>query len=121
MGREPIVPYPKNATGAFYVENECCITCEAPALEAPELMAHDEKESYPHCYFRRQPETPGEIERAIMACVVSCTRAVRYAGHDPAILERFRQLRGQSSCDALSGRRGPDGQAHPLWDGELDC
>ncbi len=55
-----------------------------------------------------------------MACVVSCIEAVRYAGHDPAILERFRQLRIASSCDALSARQGPEGQAHPLWDGDLD-
>lgn len=119
MGREPIVPHPKNAPGPFYTENECCAACEAPVLEAPDLMAQDEQ-GYHHCYFKRQPETPEETERAIMACVVSCVQAVRYAGHDPAILERFRELRSEYACDDLTGRQGPAGQAHPLWDGELD-
>jgi hypothetical protein len=120
MGREPIVPYPKNAPGSFYTEDESCMACEAPCSEAPDLIAHDQQESGHHCYFKKQPETPEETERAIMACVVSCIEAVRYAGHDPEILKRFRQLRSQSSCDALTRRPGPGGQAHPLWDEEVD-
>ena len=121
MGREPIVPYPRNAPGPFYVEDQLCTCCEAPYLEAPTLMeADDEKGSYPHCYFKRQPETPEETEQAIMACVVSCVGAVRYGGHDPEILKRFRQLHCESACDALTARPGPCGQAHPLWDAEVD-
>jgi hypothetical protein len=120
MGREPIVPYPKNAPGPFYTENESCMSCDAPVTIAADLMAYDEGQSGQHCYFKRQPQTPEETERAIMAGVVSCIEAVRYAGHDQAILERFRHLKSASSCDALTWRPGPDGQAHPLWDGELD-
>jgi hypothetical protein len=84
------------------------------------MVQDDDKQNYPHCYFKMQPRTPEEIERAIMACVVSCMDTVRYAGHDPEILERFRRLHAESSCDALAGRPGPGGQAHPLWDEELD-
>src|SRR5437764_1177955 len=46
MPHEPIPPYPKNATGDFSIEKDCCITCEAPYHEAPELMAHDEAGDY---------------------------------------------------------------------------
>ncbi|SIN81969.1 hypothetical protein SAMN05444166_1083 [Singulisphaera sp. GP187] len=41
--------YPKNTPDDFYLENDCCITCEAPYNEAPDLMAHDEIGDYPHC------------------------------------------------------------------------
>jgi hypothetical protein len=98
MAHEPIPPYPKNAPGPFYVQSECCIACSAPEQEAPDLMDHGEwpdgEEGY-HCYFKRQPETPDEVERAISACVVSCVRAVRYAGNNPKILKRFRELRNK--------------------------
>ena len=102
MADEPIPPYPKNAPGDFYVENNCCITCEAPYHEAPDLMAHDEEGDYPHCYFKRQPETPEEVDRAVMACNVSCVRAVRYSGKNPKILKRFRELGSEDSCDVLA-------------------
>lgn len=36
-----------------------------------------------------------------MSCAVSCIRAVRYAGDDPKILKRFRELRSEASCDVL--------------------
>src|SRR3954451_17976408 len=101
MAHEPIPPYPKNAPGDFYVENDCCITCEAPYGEAPDLMAHDEEGDYPHCYFKRQPETPEEVERAVMACHVSCVRAVRYAGRNPKILKKFQELGSVDACDVL--------------------
>jgi hypothetical protein len=104
MADERITPYPKNAPGDFYVENNHCITCEAPYHEAPDLMAHDEGD-YPHCYFKKQPETPAEVERAIMACCVSCVVAVRYAGKNPKILKRFQELGGEESCDVLSPDR----------------
>jgi hypothetical protein len=150
MAAEPIRPYPMNAPGPFYVENNCCIACEAPYHEACDLMAHDEEGG--HCYFRRQPETPEEVERAIMACRVSCVRAVRYSGDDPEILRRFRDLRSIDSCDvvasewrsavirdknwaslslkeklrmarrAVNGKRRspPESGPHPLFDRELD-
>jgi hypothetical protein len=102
MAQEPIQPYPKNAPGGFYVQNQHCITCEAPYHEAPDLMAHDEEGDYRHCYFKRQPEAPEEVERAIMACYVSCVRAVRYAGRNPKILKKFQELGSVDSCDVLS-------------------
>ncbi len=136
----PIPPYPKNAPGPFYTENECCIICEAPYHEAKDLMAHDEGD-YPHCYFKKQPETPEEVERAVWACAVSCVKAVRYSGDDPAILKRFRDLHADVSCDVLadcSPQAAPEpsptmtgekpipsfppssDRSHPLWDLDLD-
>jgi len=103
--REKLPPYPKNAPGDFYVENECCIACEAPMRSAPDLIEHDDDSS--HCYFKKQPQTSEEIERAIEACMVSCVEAVRYRGRDPAILSRFVQLRAESACDALVQRIRP--------------
>ena len=108
MAHEPIPPYPKNAPGDFYVQDQCCITCEAPYHEAPDLMAHDEEGGH-HCYFKRQPETPDEVERAIRACRVSCVRAVRYSGDAPEILRRFQELGRDDSCDVLSIERREGG------------
>lgn len=99
-----IPPHPKNAPGAFYVQEGCCIACDAPLQEAPDLIGTDDGQGGYHCHFRRQPTTPEEIECAVMACYVSCTHAVGYAGYDPAILARFRELGGETSCDALSGK-----------------
>jgi hypothetical protein len=98
---KPIPPYPKNAPGPFYVEDGCCIICQAPYHEAPDVMAHDE-EGGGHCYFRRQPETPEQVERVISACCVSCVSAVRYSGNDPEILRRFRELGDIDACDVLA-------------------
>jgi hypothetical protein len=137
----PEPPFPKNAPGAFYVRNECCISCEAPYSEAPDLMDHDDGEGGYHCHFKKQPETPEEVERAVMACAVSCVRAVRYAGDDPAILKRLRELRSSDSCDVLVKSSAqvtpeprqattwaeprapvdrPSDRSHPLWDREMD-
>jgi O-acetyl-ADP-ribose deacetylase (regulator of RNase III) len=80
-----------------------------PYHEAPELMAHDRDGSHP-CYFKRQPETPEEVEDAVMACVVSCVRAVRYDGTDPKILQRFREMKSEDSCDAFSSGKPSDSE-----------
>ena len=87
--------------GPFYVEDGSCVICEAPYHEAPDVMAHDEAGGG-HCYFRRQPETPQEVERAISACCVSCVSAVRYSGNAPEILRRFRELGQIDACDVLA-------------------
>ena len=81
-------PYPKNVPGDFIV-NDCeCISCGAPEAEAPDLMTHDDKS----CYFKRQPSTPEELERAIRAVEVSCVGAVRYVGNDPKVLKRIAEM-----------------------------
>jgi hypothetical protein len=65
MVHKPFPPYPENSPGPFYVEKDWYIACQAPYHEALDLVAHDEDAG--HSVFRRQPETPEEVERAIRA------------------------------------------------------
>src|SRR5207237_8713973 len=45
-----------------------------------------EATGYESCYIKRQPESPDEVERAIMAMAVGCCGAHRYGGRDPQSL-----------------------------------
>ena len=83
--------FPKNAPGPFWVENGMCISCRAPEHEAPDLIASDDETG--HCYFKKQPATPEETERAVRAVRASCCDAVQYCGDDPLVLQRLRELR----------------------------
>ena len=86
MAEDNIKPYYKNASGPFVVNDGECIACGAPEAEAPDLMAFDEEGR--SCYFKKQPETPEELDRALRAVCVSCCEAVRYTGNDSKVLER---------------------------------
>ena len=92
--KEEMKPYPKNAPGAFYVENGECICCGAPEDAAPNLMAHDGGDGLLryHCYFKQQPATSEELDQAINAILLSCCGAVRYGGSDPVIKKRISEL-----------------------------
>jgi hypothetical protein len=80
--------YPKNAPGDFIVNDFECIQCCAPEAEAPTLMDNDGTS----CYFKKQPETPEEIEQALNAVHVCCIGAVRYCGSNQQIIERLNEL-----------------------------
>ena len=43
----------------------------------------------PHCNWKKQPETPAELERAIGVLEAQELGCHRYAGTDPAILDRL--------------------------------
>ena len=90
--------YPENSKGGFYVENQICITCGAPEAEAPDLIEHSKLE-YGHCFFKKQPTTADELDRAISAMQVSCVSGIRYGGNDKAILKRLYELGLQAECD----------------------
>jgi hypothetical protein len=90
--------YSENSIGDFYVENQVCITCGAPEAEAPDLIEHSKLE-YGHCYFKKQPKTADELDRAINAMQVSCIAGIRYGGKDKAILKRLYDLGLQTECD----------------------
>ncbi|MBI3821544.1 MAG: hypothetical protein HY289_02570 [Planctomycetes bacterium] len=92
--------YPLNVDGDFYVEDGMCMACTAPEYEAPELMSFDTKASggY-HCYFKRQPHTPIELENAIMAVAVGCCAGVRYGGDNCAVIQRLVELGVADTCD----------------------
>jgi hypothetical protein len=94
---------PLNADGDFYVVKDMCITCMAPHQEAPELMGVDGETG---CYFRRQPQTPEELNHAVEAIWVSCVQALRYSGNDPEILDRLRARDCKAQSDVLSPDEG---------------
>ena len=79
-----ITRHPLNAEGDLFVEYDMCLFCDAPRTEAPELIEYDEKG---HCYFKRQPQDPTELNHAIQAVRVSCIEAVKYGGSDADILQ----------------------------------
>lgn len=89
---------PLNPTGDFYVEADMCTGCMAPHGEAPELMGDDAEIG---CYFKRQPETEEEVEQAIQAIYFSCVEALRYAGNDPSIIARLRDVGCAHQVDNL--------------------
>ena len=77
------------------------MSCEAPYREAPDLMGRPGSSAANYgCFFRKQPVTPEEIDRACDAIAVSCVEAVRYAGNDPDILRKLYSRGSCSSCDA---------------------
>lgn len=98
-GRDSSVPrYHENAEGDFYVENNVCTSCGAPEAEAPGLIAHSTTH-FGHCYFKRQPQTPGEVAQAINAVAVSCVSGLRYAGNDKQVLKELHQIGAAADCD----------------------
>jgi len=90
--------YSENSQGDFYVEDGVCTSCGAPQAEAPDLIDHSKLE-YGHCYFKKQPKTDGEIERAINAIAVSCISGLRYGGTDEKILKRLYEIGEGGQCD----------------------
>ena len=81
--------------GDWAVDHSVCTGCAAPPVVAPSLMGFGVNHSdprYSQCYFRRQPSSPAEHDLAFEAAAVSCCAAVRYHGHDAALLERMRCL-----------------------------
>jgi hypothetical protein len=90
--------YIQHPQGDFYVVDGDCITCGAPEAEAPDLIEH-QKGEYGHCYFKRQPETEDEINRAINAVAVSCISGLRYRGTDESILKKLYEIGEQNQCD----------------------
>ncbi|SNS91926.1 4Fe-4S single cluster domain of Ferredoxin I [Granulicella rosea] len=84
--------------GDFYVEEHECIQCGVPAAMAPDLIrARPEPDG--SCYFYKQPETPGEVEQAILAMKQSCVCAVCYRGSDPETLVQISDWRKDHSAN----------------------
>jgi hypothetical protein len=95
---------PENAPGDFYVMAGLCTQCCIVHGAAPELL-NDPKAPFTECFFRRQPQTPEEVERAISAICVSEMCALRYAGNDQAIIAKLRAHDLGWLCDQT-----PEGQ-----------
>jgi hypothetical protein len=87
-------PHPKSAPGDFYVEKGQCLACGVPHVVAPDLVGWTD-EKVQHCFWKKQPGTPAELERAIAVLDAQELECHRYAGTDPAILNRV----SSSYCD----------------------
>jgi len=98
-------PYVENALGPFYVEKDYCITCRLPEHEAPDLMGFHDSDSdsnaESHCYFKKQPATPEELQRAIAAVCACCCGALRYAGSEVPVLQKISEAGLKSQCDVV--------------------
>jgi hypothetical protein len=93
--------HPCNVPGPFYVEDGCCLTCSVPHDIAPGLFGWTKDES--HCFVRRQPASPGEIDSAIRALWSAEASCIRYRGADPALLKRIAELGEPDQCDVDPG------------------
>jgi len=97
-GFETYHRYFENVEGDFYVQSDACIACGAPESVAPDLIGHSELNNY-HCYFKKQPQTENELDRAVDAVRVACCAGVRYGGTDENILKRLYELGAETECD----------------------
>jgi hypothetical protein len=73
------------------------MACGVPSVLAPDLMDNTE-EKYWHCFWKRQPETPKELDQAIAVLHTQELLCHRYAGTDPEILRRL----PRECCDYFS-------------------
>jgi hypothetical protein len=98
-------PHHLNAPGPFYSVRDCCIACLAPQSVAEDLMefceAPSESARLSGRFFRKQPETPEELDQAIAAMDVSCVHNLRYGGDDRAILKRLCEMGLWDLCDVF--------------------
>jgi len=95
--------HPQSAPGDFYVVNDECINCGAPHAAAPELIGWATNVENLHCIWKKQPETPEELEQAFAAFNASCVACYRYAGNDPQIMSRI----GLDYCDQAARSTKP--------------
>ena len=95
-------PHPANLPGDFYVEDGCCTMCEVPFAEAPDLFgtAQDPK-GYPHCFVKRQPETPAELDQMVSTIRCAELQCIRYRGSDRLIQLRLIGDGEGVICDGL--------------------
>jgi hypothetical protein len=89
--------HPQSAPGDFYVVNDECLACGAPHVVAPDLIGWGNSK-YPHCIWKKQPETKEELEQAFAAFDASEIGCYRYAGTDRSIMGRV----GAEFCDHAS-------------------
>jgi hypothetical protein len=80
MSRRRFEAFDKNAPGDFSVEKDMCISCGTPQSAAPDLIEFSEDDPaargrHGQCYFKKQPATPQELDRAIEARRLSCCGA----------------------------------------------
>jgi hypothetical protein len=88
----------------FYVRSGLCLGCCNTHAEAPDLLEQcTAADNQRRCHFKSQPHSDAQLLRAIKATHVSCSRAVRYGGADPTVLEQLTSYGLADQCDALKG------------------
>jgi hypothetical protein len=93
-----IIPHPANVPGDFYVEKGCCMSCNMPFSEAPDLFSSLEDG---HCYVSKQPTSPAEIYRMTQAFAVSELGCIRYKGINRVIKIKLIAIGAGEECDQL--------------------
>jgi hypothetical protein len=101
---------PDSARGDFYAEADCCISCGVPQAAAPDLVGWTDDTSS-QCYWKKQPETPEELEYAFDVFDGQELGCHRYAGRDPEIQLRI----GSGSCDFRDAWPLPTGLEPPRF------
>ncbi len=81
-------PAPHSAPGDFWVESACCTSCGVPQAYAPDLVGWTD-EPFASCYWKKQPETPAELEQAFKIFQGQELDCHHYRGKDPVILARI--------------------------------
>lgn len=95
-------PHPANVPGDFYVEDGCCTMCDVPFIEAPKLFGRcEDLEGYVHCYVKRQPQTPAELDRMVSTIRRAEFQCIRYRGADRLLLLRLVETGEAAICDDL--------------------
>ena len=63
---QKFTPHPKSAPGDFYVvKGRMSGLAEVPLVVAPDLVGWTGGEDSLHCFWKKQPKTLAELERAI--------------------------------------------------------
>jgi ferredoxin len=101
------MPEIKSTDGSpFYIEQIECVMCGACEAVAPDLISHETVDKHSGTYFfKRQPETPGEIDRAIRAINGCCVSCIYYRGDDPTVRRKIEAPFGQSNCCSSQDRK----------------
>ena len=98
-----VEPHPANVPGDFYVEDGCCMMCEAPFAEAPTLFGRcQDSRGFQHCYVKQQPETQAELHQMLSAIHCSEMECIRYRGTDRLIQLRLVDAGDGPLCDDLA-------------------
>ena len=116
---EPIGRYKPDSAfvpGDFYVEDKCCTLCGVPQMVAPDLIGKSDT-GYGNCYWKKQPETPAEMEQAFAIFEVQELGCHRYAGTDEVVQLRI----GLEHCDlTLPHTDSRVRRWGPIWSLEFD-
>lgn len=98
--------HPQNAARPFYAGHGECMACGYPHVLAPDLIGweFDHRGRHNHCYFKKQPNQPGELKRALDAIAGSCCGALYYSGSDPEVVGALR--RGGNAHAIIGPARG---------------